>query len=66
MAATDGKTRGVLIANISGEEKTVETDLGSGYTAYRIDEKRMMFKTRVSTKSIKLKPFDTLYLEKNA
>ena len=66
LAATDGKTRGVLIANISGEEKTVETDLGSGYTAYRIDEKRMMFKTRVSTKSIKLKPFDTLYLEKNA
>ena len=66
LAATDGKTRGVLIANISGEEKIVETDLGSGYTAYRINEKRMMFKTRVSTKSIKLKPFDTLYLEKNA
>ena len=66
LAATDGKSKGVLIANISGEEKTVETDLGSGYTVYRIDEKRMMFKTRVSTKSIKLKPFDTLYLEKNA
>ena len=65
LAATDGKTRGVLIANISGEERTVETDLGSGYAAYRVDQNRMMFKTRVSTKSIKLKPFDTLYLEKH-
>ena len=55
----------MLIANISGEEMTVETDLGSGYTAYRIDEKHMMTKTRVSTKAIKLKGFDTLYLEKN-
>ncbi len=65
LAATDGKSKGGLIANISGEEKTVETDLGSGYTAYRIDEKHMMTKTRVSTKAIKLKGFDTLYLEKN-
>ena len=64
LAATDGKARGVLITNI-GEDKTVETDLGSGYTAYRIDEKHMMTKTRISTKSIKLKKYDTLYLEKN-
>ena len=65
LAATDGKTKGVLIANISGEEKTVETDLGRGYTAYRIDEKHMMTKTRITAKSIKLKQYDTLYLEKN-
>ena len=64
LAATDGKTRGVLITNI-GEEKTVETDLGAGYTAYRIDEKHFLTKTRVSTKSLKLKQFDTLYFEKN-
>ncbi|MBP5428312.1 MAG: hypothetical protein J6Z04_03385 [Clostridia bacterium] len=63
LAATDGKTRGVLITNI-GEEKTVETDLGRGYTAYRIDEKHPLTKTRVSTKSVKLKQFDTLYFEK--
>ena len=63
LAATDGKTRGVLITNI-GEEKTVETDLGAGYTAYRIDEKHFLTKTRVSTKSLKLKKFDTLYFEK--
>ena len=54
----------MLITNI-GDEKTVETDLGSGYTAYRIDEKHFLTKTRVSTKSIKLKKYDTLYLEKN-
>ncbi|MBP5610719.1 MAG: hypothetical protein J6X72_05220 [Clostridia bacterium] len=65
LAATDGKTKGVLIANISGEENTVETDLGRGYTAYRIDEKHMMTKTRITAKSIKLKQYDTLYLEKN-
>ena len=64
LAATDGKTRGVLITNI-GEEKTVETDLGAGYTAYRIDEKHFLTKTRVSTKSLKLKKYDTLYFEKN-
>ena len=63
LAATDGKTRGVLITNI-GEEKTVETDLGAGYTAYRIDEKHFLTKTRVSTKSLKLKQYDTLYFEK--
>ena len=63
LAATDGKTRGVLITNI-GEDKTVETDLGRGYVAYRIDEKHMMTKTRVSTKELKLKRFDTLYFEK--
>ena len=63
LAATDGKTRGVLITNI-GEKKTVETDLGAGYTAYRIDEKHFLTKTRVSTKSLKLKQFDTLYFEK--
>ena len=53
----------MLITNI-GEEKTVETDLGRGYTAYRIDEKHPLTKTRVSTKSVKLKQFDTLYFEK--
>jgi hypothetical protein len=64
MAATDGSSRGILITNI-GEEKTIETNLGRGYTAYQIDEKHFMTKKRVSLKSFKLKKYDTLYIEKN-
>ena len=64
MAATDGSARGILITNI-GEEKTIETNLGRGYTAYQIDEKHFMTKKRVSLKSFKLKKYDTLYIEKN-
>ncbi|MBO7376216.1 MAG: hypothetical protein J6V01_03835, partial [Clostridia bacterium] len=63
LAATDGKTRGILIANI-GEEKTVETDLGSGYRVYRIDERHPMTETRKNTRCLKLKQYETLYLEK--
>ena len=64
MAATNGRERGILITNI-GEEKELETNLGRGYTAYRIDEKHFMTKTRVSVKKFKLKQYDTLYIEKN-
>lgn len=64
MAATNGCERGILITNI-GEEKEIETNLGRGYTAYRIDEKHFMTKTRVSVKKFKLKQYDTLYIEKN-
>ena len=63
LAATDGKTRGILIANI-GEEKTVETDLGSGYRVYRIDESHPMTETHKNTRCLKLKQYETLYLEK--
>ena len=65
MAATDGSARGILITNI-GDEKTIETNLGRGYTAYQIDEKHFMTKKRVSLKSFKLKKYDTLYIEKKA
>ena len=64
MAATNGTARGVLITNL-GEEKIVETDLSRGYKVYRIDEKHFMTETRMSVKQIKLKQYDTLYLEKN-
>ena len=64
MAATNGSDRGILITNI-GEEKTVETNLGRGYKVYRIDEKHLMTETRMSVKKIKLKQYETLYLEKN-
>jgi hypothetical protein len=64
MAATNGHERGILITNI-GEEKEIETNLGRGYTAYRIDEKHFMTKARVSVKKFKLKKYDTLYIEKS-
>ena len=64
IAATDGTQRGVLLANI-GEEKIIETDLDRGYTAYLIDEKHFMTKKRISVRNIRLKQFETLYLEKN-
>jgi hypothetical protein len=63
MAAANGLERGILITNI-GEEKEIKTNLGRGYTAYRIDEKHFMTKTRVSVKNFKLKKYDTLYIEK--
>jgi hypothetical protein len=63
LAATDGKTRGVLMTNI-GDEKTVETDLGPGWDAYAIDEKHFMTKKRVGTLNIRMKQYDTLYFEK--
>ena len=63
MAATDGERRGILITNI-GEDKEIYTNLGRGYTVYRIDEKHYMTKTRVSVKSFKLRKYDTLYIEK--
>jgi hypothetical protein len=63
MAATNGRERGILITNI-GEEKEIQTNLGRGYTVYRIDEKHFMTKTRVSVKHFKLKQYDTLYIEK--
>jgi hypothetical protein len=63
LAATDGKTRGVLMTNI-GDEKTVETDLGPGWDAYAIDEKHYMTKKRVGTRNIRMKQYDTLYFEK--
>jgi hypothetical protein len=63
MAATNGSDRGILITNI-GEEKEIQTNLGRGYTVYRIDEKHFMTKTRVSVKHFKLKQYDTLYIEK--
>ena len=63
MAATNGCERGILITNI-GEEKEIKTNLGRGYTAYRIDEKHFMTKARVSVKNFKLKQYDTLYIEK--
>jgi hypothetical protein len=64
MAASDGAARGILIANIGGE-KEIETNLGSGYTVYQIDEKHFMTKKRISVKKFKLKQYDTLYIEKN-
>ena len=64
MATTNGKEHGILITNI-GEEKEIETNLGRGYTAHRIDEKHFMTKVRVSVKKFKLKQYDTLYIEKN-
>ena len=63
MAAKNGDRRGILLTNI-GEERTVETDLGSSYTVYRIDEKHPMTRTRVSLRSIRMKQYDTLYIEK--
>ncbi len=38
MAATDGSARGMMIANISGEDQTFHTNLPEGMKAYRIDE----------------------------
>ena len=64
MAATNVKEHGILITNI-GEEKEIETNLGRGYTAHRIDEQHFMTKVRVSVKKFKLKQYDTLYIEKN-
>jgi hypothetical protein len=64
MAATNGRDRAILITNI-GEDKEIETNLGRGYTAYAIDEKHFITKKRISTKSFKLKKYDTLYIEKN-
>ncbi len=62
MAATNGTERGILIANLGGE-KVIETNLGRGYTAYRIDEKHFMTKKRISCKQFKLGEYETLYLE---
>lgn len=64
IAATDGKARGVLITNI-GEEKTVATDLGRGYSAYAIDEKHFMTKKRVGAGCFRLGQYETLYFEKS-
>lgn len=64
MAATDGKKRGILIANI-GDKKTVKTNLERGYTAYLIDEKHFMTKKKINAKSFKIKQYETWYLEKN-
>ena len=63
MAATDGERQGILITNI-GDDKEIETNLGRGYTVYRIDEKHFMTKARVSVKSFNLRKNDTLYIEK--
>ena len=63
MAATNGEKQGILITNI-GDDKEIETNLGRGYTVYRIDEKHPMTKARLSVKSFKLRKFDTLYIEK--
>ena len=63
MAAKNGEKHGILITNI-GIDKQIETNLGRGYTVYRIDEKHHMTKTRVSVKSFKLRRYDTLFIEK--
>jgi hypothetical protein len=52
-------------ARLIGEDKEIETNLGKGYTAYRIDEKHFMTKTRLSVGNFKLRKYDTLYIEKN-
>ncbi len=64
LAATNGTERGILMTNL-GEEKIVETNLERGYTAYLIDEKHFMTKKRINVKNIKLRQYETLYLEKN-
>ncbi len=63
LAATDGERRGVLIANI-GEDKEIETDLGSGWTAYLIDDRHFMTKKRMSAGKFRIKQYETLYLER--
>ncbi len=65
LAATDGESCGMLIANI-GEEKEVETDLGRDFTAYAIDEKHFMTPKRISAKKFRMKQYDTIYFEKKA
>lgn len=63
MAATDGKTRAVLLTNI-GEKTVVTTDLGDGYDAYLIDEKHFMTPKKLNVKRFTLAKYETLYLEK--
>ena len=63
MAAKDGERHAILITNI-GEDKEIETDLGRGYTVYRIDEKHHMTKARISPRHFLLRRFDTLLIEK--
>ena len=47
MAATDGKKKGILIANI-GDKKSIKTNLDRGYTAYLIDEKHFLTKKKIN------------------
>ena len=62
LAATDGKKKGVLMANI-GEETEIATDLEEGMTVYRIDHEHFFTPTSLSAKSFTLKPFEVVYIE---
>ncbi len=62
LAATDGQTNAVLLANI-GPDRQISTDL-AGYTAYLVDETHSLVPVPLDPTDFVLKENAVLYLEK--
>ena len=55
LAATDGKTRALLVANISGEDRSFTTNLFPDMKIYVIDEDNLFTPVELSPKEITIK-----------
>lgn len=62
LAASNGDKRGVIIANI-GEDTLLTTNLDKGFTAYQIDEEKLMEKVSVDPQKFNCKSNTVYYFE---
>ncbi len=55
VAGTDGKNNGVMIANITGKDVFVETNLDEDYEVYLVDDEHKLEKVVINLKGFELK-----------
>ena len=62
LAATDGKSRAVMVSNISGEDRSFTTNLSSDMKVYVIDEDNLFTLTEISPKEFTIKNNQVFFL----
>ena len=64
-AASDGNENAVLISNISGEDKTVKTNLDGSYKVYVIDEEHFLTEAPLNASEFVIKNIRLYLLRTN-